>query len=255
MGSVSHLIDRALQVIAGWDPTTLALVAGGFAALEATAFVGLFLPGDIVVLLAGSTAHTPARFALVAVASAAGTFAGELIGYGIGRTVGPRLRSGRIGRLIGEERWDRAEAYLAGTGGRVLVPIRFVSMLHAVAPIVAGTVRMPLRRFACWAGIGAIVWALVYVAVGAAAGTAYREYGHLGLGFSVLVIGGTAVLLGVRSRLRARAAARSGATPPQPAEPALVGSSADRTSIRRAPRTPAQTRAGSVSTGARKVRR
>ncbi|WP_460808460.1 DedA family protein [Micromonospora zhanjiangensis] len=163
----------------------------------------------MVVLLAGSTAHTPARFALVAAASTVGTFTGELAGYTIGRTLGSRLRTGRIGRLIGPDRWDRAEAYLSGTGGRVLVPIRFVSMLHAVAPIVAGSVRMPLRRFAGWAGLGAAVWALVYVAVGAAAGTAYRQYGHLGLGLSVLVLAGAAVLLGVRSRLRARRARKA----------------------------------------------
>lgn len=252
MEPVSALVDRVLQLIADWDPATLALVAGAFAALEATALIGRFLPGAGVVLLAGSTAHTPARFALVAAASAVGTLLGELTGYSIGRLVGPRLRCGRIGRLIGEDRWSRAEAYLAGAGGRMLVPIRFVSMLHAVAPIVAGSVRMPLRRFTGWAALGAVVWAVTYVAVGAAAGTAYRQYGHLGLIASVVVIGGTPAVLAVRSRLRSRAAARS-----RPNETLTTDELAESGTPKPAerPTDSAQPPAWSTAAGSRNVRR
>jgi len=212
------LVDRVMQLLADFDPTTLALVTILFTTLETTALLGLLVPGDIVVLLAGSTAATPQRFAVVLGAAAVGTFTGEMLGYTLGRRVGPRLRTSRLGRRVGRHRrWERAERYLSGKGARVLVPVRFVSVLHAIAPVVAGTAGMPLRRFASWAGLGALVWATTYTSVGALAGGAYRKYGNLGLLTSVFVIVSASVLWTVRARRRA-AAAKSTVD----VEPALV---------------------------------
>ncbi|MGH2603145.1 MAG: DedA family protein, partial [Dehalococcoidia bacterium] len=183
--SAGSIVDTILNWLAGVDPTTLGLLTAGFTALETTALIGLVVPGDLVVLLAGSTAATPQRIMLILLAAALGTYVGELCGYGLGRLAGPRLRYSRLGRMLGERRWQRAESYLAGRGAPVLVPARFVSVVHAVAPVVAGTVRMPVRKFAFWSAVGAVVWATTYTAVGAAAGSAYRTYGHLGLALSV----------------------------------------------------------------------
>ena len=188
-----------LELLTAMDPTHLVLITMALTMLEATALIGLVMPGDLAVLLAGSTVSTPGRFVLVLVAASAGTYLGELGGYTIGRLAGPRLRRSR---LISEHRWAYAEDYLKGKGARVLVPVRFVSVIHAVTPIVAGTVGMPLKRFAFWAGIGAIVWATVYTSVGAAAGAAYRQFGHLGLATSAAVITAAAIVMAVRSHAR-----------------------------------------------------
>lgn len=199
MHGLTDLADRLMGLLGAMDPMNLALLTGLLTALETTALIGLVVPGDLVVLLAGSTVTTPEKFALVMAAASMGTYAGELGGYAIGRAAGPRLRTSRLGRLLGHRRWARAELFLAGRGAKVLVPIRFVSVLHAVAPVVAGTVRMPLRRFAFWSGLGAVIWAATYTAVGAAAGSAYREFGHLGLATSAAIIAIAAILV-VRTR-------------------------------------------------------
>jgi membrane-associated protein len=204
MGPLLDLVDRVLEVLYGLDPLLLALATALFTALETTALVGLVVPGDAAVLLAGSTVDSPARFVLVLAAAALGTYTGELAGYGLGRAIGPRLRYSRFGRLLGEHRWSRAEAYLSGRGASVLVPVRFVSVAHAVVPLLAGTVRMPLRRFAFWAGLGAVLWATVYTSVGTAAGAAYREYRELGLLTTLAVIVTSAVVVFVRRLLRRR---------------------------------------------------
>jgi membrane-associated protein len=107
--------------------------------------------------------------------------------------------------------------YLAGRGGAVLVPIRFVSVLHAVAPVVAGTVRMPLVRFVAWSGLGALAWGATYTAVGTAAGAAYQRYGHLGLVTSVAVLGAVAALPAIRRVRRRRPAPRPAHRPTAPA--------------------------------------
>ncbi len=195
-----RIADQVLGWLAALDPLHLAALTSLFTALETTALIGLFVPGDLAVLLAGSTTSSPGKFALVMSAAAVGTYAGEMGGYLIGRRVGPRIRYSRFGRLLGEHRWARASAYLNGKGASVLVPARFVSVVHAVAPLVAGTVRMPFRRFAFWSGIGAVVWALTYTTIGALAGTAYREYGHLGLFTSVGLLAVGVIIMAVRSR-------------------------------------------------------
>jgi membrane-associated protein len=193
-----HLIE----LLNAMDQIHLVLLTMAFTMLETTALIGLVIPGDLAVLLAGSTANSPGRFAWVLVAASTGTYLGELCGYAIGRKAGPRLRRSRF---IKKHQWDRAERYLTGKGARVLVPARFVSVVHAVAPIVAGAVRMPFRRFALWAGIGAVVWATVYTGIGAAAGSAYRKFGHLGLAVSAGLIATAAIVMAVRSRARRQA--------------------------------------------------
>lgn len=218
LDSVLDLVDQVLGVLSGLDPLLLALATAAFTMLETTALVGLVVPGDAAVLLAASTVDSPARFVLLLAAAALGTYAGELGGYGLGRAVGPRLRSSRFGRMLGEHRWTRAEAYLAGRGAPVLVPVRFVSVVHAVAPLLAGTVRMPLRRFAFWAGMGAVVWASVYTTIGTVAGAAYREYRGLGLLTTVAVVGASVVVVYVRRWLRRRRRRRAASAEP-PAEP------------------------------------
>lgn len=215
--SLLDLVDGLLELLYDLDPLLLALGTVVFTALETTLLVGLVVPGDAAVLLAGSTVDSPARYALMAGAGAVGSYVGELGGYGIGRAVGPRLRYSRAGRWLGARRWAAAEAYLAGRGAPSLVPARFVSVVHAVAPLVAGTVRMPLRKFMFWAGLGALLWSCFYTAVGTAVGAAYREYRGLGLLVSAVVIAISMLALYVRRLVRRHRTRRQPAGEPTPA--------------------------------------
>jgi membrane-associated protein len=71
------LVDRLLETLAGLSPAVLYLLTGLFTALETSALVGLVVPGDAVVLLAGTTATSPARFLALVAAAVAGSLAGE----------------------------------------------------------------------------------------------------------------------------------------------------------------------------------
>jgi membrane-associated protein len=156
------------------------------------------------------------------------TDARELVGYGIGRAVGPRLRISRVGRFLGEHRWARAERYLAGRGAAALVPARFVAVLHAVAPLLAGMVRMPLRKFALWAGTGAVLWSVAYTSLGTAIGAAYREYRGLGLLITLVVIVLSAAVVFGRRLLRRRVGPDVDLEAPIPVEPAASTPAAGR---------------------------
>jgi len=217
------LIDSLLEALAGLSPTVLYLLTGVFTMLETSALVGLLVPGDAVVLLAGTTATSPARLVAVVGAAVAGSLAGESIGYLLGRRFGDRLRSSRLGRRLGEGNWAKAEAFLNGRGGRAVFAARFVAVVHALLPVVAGTVRMPFRRFVGWAAAGSLAWSVLYVSVGVAAGASWRQYGdRLGLtGYLILgVLVGAALVIRIARRRVAGAAAPADGNrlPPGPAD-------------------------------------
>jgi membrane-associated protein len=138
------------------------------AAVEMTFLLGLLIPGESVVMLAGSRPAGPAGFALVIAVGTAGALTGQILGYAVGRAAGPRLRATRLGRRIGTERFDRAEAYLRDRGASALVAVRFVAVIHAVVPIVAGTARMPFGRFVGWSALGTVLWVGTFAGVGLA---------------------------------------------------------------------------------------
>ncbi|MDY7087830.1 MAG: DedA family protein [Actinomycetota bacterium] len=148
------------------DRWTVLLFTFLSAAVEMTFLAGLLVPGESVVMLAGSLPDGPAGFAAVLAVGTAGALAGQMCGYAVGRVFGPRLRGTRLGRRIGAERFDRAEAYLRDRGAPALVAVRFVAVVHAVVPIVAGVVRMPFGRFVLWSGLGTALWVGAFAGVG-----------------------------------------------------------------------------------------
>jgi membrane-associated protein len=182
-----------MDALIGLHPAVLYLLTGAFMALETSLLVGLVVPGDSVVLLAGSTVTGSTRFSALVAASTLGSLLGESVGYLLGRRYGDRLRRGRLGRRLGEDAWDNAEAFLAGRGGRAVAAARFVAVVHALVPVVAGSVRMRYRRFLGWSALGAVAWSVTLVGIGALAGASWRRYGErLGLA-GLVVLGAVAV--------------------------------------------------------------
>jgi membrane-associated protein len=201
---VSAVLD-ALATLPG--PLLLAVVCAA-ALLETAVLAGLVLPGELVVLLGASIAAGGATAPpLVAVAAATGAVAGDGVGFALGRRFGPRLRTGRLGRLVGERRWAGAEAFLARSGGRAVVAARFVGLVRPLAPPLAGISGLPYRRFAAASALGAVLWSTLLVALGTAAGSSARavadELGRIGWGAVAL---GVPVGLVVATRRRRRTA-------------------------------------------------
>jgi membrane-associated protein len=221
-----ELVAGVLDGLAGLNPTALYLLAGLFTAVEPSVGIGLLVPGDGVVLLAGTTATTPHRFAALVTTTVLGSLAGESVAYLLGRRYGPRLRAGRLGRQLGADRWVAAEAFLAGRGGRAVAAARFVAVVHALVPVLAGTLGMSYRRLVGWSALGAVAWSVLYVGIGAAAGVSWQQHGdRVGLAGLAVVAAALAVVLTVRAA-RSHAQRRQGGAPPssrvQPLEPLTV---------------------------------
>lgn len=185
-----ELIDSLLAALAGLPLWALAGAVALVMALEASLLTGVVVPGDLVVLFAASTAATPTRFAVLWAAVAAGSVLGETVGYGIGRAFGERVQASRVGRWLGPQRWARAADFLERRGARAVFAGRFLAAVHAVLPIVAGTVRMSYRRFLAACVVGALTWSALYMTIGALAGASYRAVAEQLNEVSGVVVGG-----------------------------------------------------------------
>lgn len=143
------------------------LVLGLLAAAESAAFIGLAIPGETAMLLGGVLAFQ-GRISLpvMMAAGAVGAVAGDSIGYELGRLFGAPLQRSRLGRRVGEARWARGRAYLRAKGGRAVFLGRFVGVLRALVPALAGMSRMPYQIFLPWNLAGGVIWAPGFVLLG-----------------------------------------------------------------------------------------
>ncbi len=181
----------------------LALTVLGLMVLDTTAVVGLLVPSDAL-LITASAAAGPAGAPLVAAAAVLGTLTGWSLSWWLGTRFGGRIRGSRIGARVGERRWSAAERLLAGEGARVLLVVQFLPVVNALVPLLAGSLRMPYRRFLAHAAVGTAAWAAVYATLGAAASTFTA---------GPLLVGGPGLLIGA---LLLRRAARTARTPAAP---------------------------------------
>ncbi|MCD2186306.1 DedA family protein [Actinomycetospora soli] len=144
------------ESVGGW----LYVIAGGLAFAEAAVMVGVVLPGETALLVAGFAAHEGiiALVPMIVVAVVCAV-AGDSVGYEVGRLVGPRLQASRVGRLVGEHRWQATEDFLRRHGGEAVLLGRGTALLRALVPGMAGMARMPyLRTFLPWNAVGGILW-------------------------------------------------------------------------------------------------
>jgi membrane-associated protein len=188
-------LTEGLLSLSGW--TALALLFT-LPALEAPAFLGLVLPGELALLLGGVLAHQdhiPLAAALAV--GVAGALAGDSAGYWIGRRWGPRLLRSPLGRRVGPARLHKVESLLLRGGGWGLVVGRCTAGARVVLPGLAGMLGLRYRTFVLWTGAAATVWAAAHVLLGYLAGASWRHVhqltGRVGLGFALTVVVGLAV--------------------------------------------------------------
>jgi membrane-associated protein len=211
----------ALDAIPTWQ---LYAVVGVLLMLETTVLVGLVTPGEMVLLAAATTVTGAGEYAALAAVAAGASIVGQTGGYLIGRRFGGSLRASWAGRKVGEPNWLRAEAVLRGGTGRALVASRFLAVAHSLVPVIAGTLRMQLRRFAQYTALGAVLWGIVYVGLGSAASAAVRHSAHLvGPTATGVVVAVVAVLLVVRAVRKHRRGTQVAETEPQTEPQTVIG--------------------------------
>ncbi len=134
-------------------------------------FIGTFLEGETILLLAGFAAQSP-QFGLdlrwVVLSAFAGSLAGDQTAFFIGRHYGRKL-------VAKSEKWrarsEKIHGMLAKYHEVLILSFRFFYGLRNLTPFVLGTAEISVRKFFLLNAIGAAVWAVAFALTGYAFGS------------------------------------------------------------------------------------
>jgi len=170
--------------------------------LESSAFLGLIIPGESVVIIAGFLAsHGFLEVGDCMIVIALGAILGDSTGYALGKAIGRDYfdRHERL-FLFKKKHMQMVESYFARHGGKTVFWGRLVHLLRAMAPFAAGMSSMPYRQFIFYNAAGGTLWAVAFTLVGYFFGQSWqlidKWIGRAGVFvvFLVLVIAGFAYL-------------------------------------------------------------
>ena len=104
-------------------------------------------------------------------------FAGNVLGYEIGRWIGPPLYE-RNGRILKRKYFEQTEAFFEKHGNKALVIGRFVPFVRTYITVVAGVTRMRRDRFFVWSAVGAALWVVAITLMGYFLGRSFPSLGN-----------------------------------------------------------------------------
>ena len=148
---LKHLGDH----VGSW----LYVIAALFAFGEAALLIGMVLPGETALLVAGYFCHEKVLniWLMIPIAVVA-AIAGDSVGFEFGRKFGPSVRRSRLGRWVGEPRWSSTDAFVHRHGGKAVLFGRLTAVLRALTPSMAGMSGMHYPTFLLWNATGGIIW-------------------------------------------------------------------------------------------------
>ncbi|RVW09982.1 DedA family protein [Prescottella agglutinans] len=189
-------------------PALVWLVVLAFVFLECAFIVGLFLPGDSMLVTAGIVMATHESGAGHTWALSAGAIgaavAGNQVGYAIGKRSGHHLVARRNGKYVNTKNLHKVNVLLDRHGFWAVLVARWIPWVRTLCPMVAGAADMDHRRFTIASTIGAVGWAPVLLLVGFYCGSLLERVPWLmpvvlGVMVAALVVG---TALGLRSYRR-----------------------------------------------------
>jgi membrane protein DedA with SNARE-associated domain/membrane-associated phospholipid phosphatase len=201
------VIEDIARALGAW---TYALV-GVLAFLETGAFVGLVAPGETVVIAGGVIAgqgeiNLLPLIGLVWVCAVLGDSTSFYLGHRLGRgwleRHGPRVK-------ITPERLAQVEGYFDRHGGKTILIGRFIGLVRALAPFIAGTSGLRYGRFLPYSIVGTGLWATTFCVLGYVFWRSFDQVAHVagqaifGFGLTVGVIVGIVVAYRRRAEIRA----------------------------------------------------
>lgn len=174
-----------------------------------------FLPGDSLLFMLGVFSAPPRGgglpafnvYVLFGLLSGAAML-GDQLNYQIGRIFGEKLFKNENSKFFKPSHLRKTHAFYEEHGPKTVLLARFIPIVRALAPFVAGMSGMNYKSFTAWSISGGFLWVGVCVFAGHLFGNIpmvrdHFEYGILAIvGFSVI----PAVVEVVRHRRKAKAA-------------------------------------------------
>jgi membrane protein DedA with SNARE-associated domain len=191
--NLEHVLRRVGTTLGKWTY----LLVGVLAFLETGAFVGLVAPGETAILVGGLVAGQGKIDVLVLIGIVwAAAVGGDVTSYLVGRRLGRAFLERHGPKVkITPDRLVQVERFFARHGGKAILLGRFIGLVRAISPFVAGASRLPFGRFLPYDVVGAGLWGTTYVLLGY---LFWRSFDRLTkiAGQGALVLG-TIIVLGV----------------------------------------------------------
>lgn len=195
---LQQLLEDISTTLGAWTY----LLVGVFAFAETGAFVGLVVPGETVMTLGGAVAGQGAidLYLLIAIAWFT-AWAGDSTSFFLGRRLGRGfvIKNGpRVG--ISHERFERVEDYFSRHGGKTIFIGRWIGIVRALAPFIAGSSGMGYRGFVPYSILGTGLWATAHILIGYFFSRSINEAAHYAgrgiflLGTLIVVVVGSVFL-------------------------------------------------------------
>lgn len=170
--------------------------------------LGIPVPGETAIVIAGVYAGTTHRISLISlwIAGVCGAVIGDNIGYVLGRVGGESLLH-RFGPKVGvtPARLRLARYLFDRHGAKIVFIGRFVAILRAYAAFLAGSIRMHWLKFLIANGLGGVVWVSIFAIGSYQLGDVAERLGHI-VGYGLLAFVALTAIAGatiLRHRLEA----------------------------------------------------
>jgi membrane protein DedA with SNARE-associated domain len=165
--------------VAGWAVGLMETLGGPGAGLV-VALENLFppIPSEVILPLAGFTAAQGSFSLLSAILwTTAGSLAGALVLYELGRVVGRDRVKHLAGKLplVNENDIDVAERWFVRHGPKAVFFGRMLPIIRSAISVPAGVERMPILQFVAYTVAGSAIWNTIFILAGYQLGERWTE--------------------------------------------------------------------------------
>lgn len=131
---------------------------------ETGLFMGFFLPGDSLLFVSGimwrdiQQGFFNVPFVLIMVLISIFAILGNQVGYWFGNKIGPAMYTWKDRWYFKQKYLQQARIFYEEHGASAIFLARFIPFIRTFAPIVAGIVRMDMKKFSAISIISAFAW-------------------------------------------------------------------------------------------------
>lgn len=179
---------------------------------ETGLLVGVFLPGDSLLVTAGLLAARGYLniYTLVPTLTIAAIL-GNSVGHFIGRATGPRIFNREDSLFFNKKHAIRARNFYEKHGRKTIVLAQFMPIIRTFAPVISGVAGMKFTHFISFNIVGAFLWIWSMLGIGYFLGNTIPGIDqHIEI--VVIIVVFLSLLPGLISAYRARRADRQAAT-------------------------------------------
>jgi len=130
---------------------------------ETGLLIGFFLPGDSLVLISGIICASRPELLNINIITLelsliTSAVMGNVAGYWFGNKMGEKLLHRNDSLIFKKKHVELTQLFYEKNGGKTLILGRFLPIIRTFAPILAGMIKIEMKKFMLFNIIGAILW-------------------------------------------------------------------------------------------------